>query len=111
MQDCESNCNRVAPKSGRYCFDSCVEYCGQEDRRDGLSGSISNELSEIGWASAFDPGRLIPGRRAQGVVYGADLPPALPMPGLGAFLRKAVTGGARPGGGPASVEALGGVKK
>jgi hypothetical protein len=87
MKDCESNCNRVAPKSGRfvaavtapavatacslspppaiapplspplpsialfpianpilapasrYCFDSCVDYCQQTDRRDGLSGT------------------------------------------------------------------------
>jgi hypothetical protein len=142
MKDCESNCNRVAPKSGRYCFDSCVDYCQQSDRRDGLSGalqplivaragrrsaprrlqldclpsptfvlagSVSNEAAEVGWASAYDPGRFLPGRRAKGVVYGDDRPPALPLPELGAALRKAVTGGARPGGGPSSVEALGGV--
>jgi len=150
MKDCESNCNRVAPKSGRYCFDSCVDYCQQNDRRDGLSGtplprapsshaqgrwaptfcsltvlpltpslfptgrwslagSISNDAAEVGWASAYDPGRFLPGKSAKGVVYGDDRPPALPLPEFSATLRKAVTGGARPGGGPSSVEALGGV--
>jgi len=100
----------VAPKSGRYCFDSCVEYCEQADRRDGLSGSVSNEGAEVGFASAYDPRRFLPGNSPTGVVYGSDTPPGLPLPGLAATLRKAVTGGARTGGGPSSVEAAGGVR-
>jgi len=87
-----------------------VEYCEQADRRDGLSGSVSNDGAEIGWASAYDPLRFIPGKQPKGVVYGSDRPPALPLPELAPTLRKAVTGGARPNGGPASVEALGGVR-
>mmetsp|Transcript_3480 Transcript_3480/g.5832 ORF Transcript_3480/g.5832 Transcript_3480/m.5832 type:complete len:165 (-) Transcript_3480:76-570(-) len=112
MGDCESNCNRVAPKSSRYCFDSCSEYCSQTDRRDGLSGSVSNEAAEVGWASAYDPKRLLPGSVPRGVVYGQDTPPALPDAfNLGPVLRRAVTGGATPNGGPASVEALGGISR
>ena len=120
LQDCQSNCFRVAPKSGRYCLDSCAEYCDQPDRRDGLSGSISNDAAEaplpshasphlppsprhivpfqnnqtevhdastlgcrahrafppaqVGWASAYDPKRFLPGQGPQGVVYGEDRP-------------------------------------
>jgi len=57
FRDCESNCNRVAPRSGRYCEASCNDYCAQDDRRDGLSGSVSSEGAEIGLASAYDLGR------------------------------------------------------
>jgi hypothetical protein len=58
-----------------------------------LAGSVSNDAAEVGWASAYDPGRFLPGRSAKGVVYGEDRPPALPLPELGATLRKAVGGG------------------
>ena len=53
MKTCVSNCDRVAPGSGSYCKDSCVEYCAQEDRKDGLSGSVSTEGAEFGFASSF----------------------------------------------------------
>ena len=111
MLDCESTCNRLAPGSTRYCFTSCSEYCAATDRRDGLSGSVSNEAAEIGWASAVDPSRFIPGVAPKAVQYGSDRPPALPdVFGVNAKLRKAITGGATPNGGPASVEAQGGVQ-
>ena len=55
LQDCQSNCFRVAPKSGRYCLDSCAEYCDQPDRRDGLSGSISNDAAEAPLPSDASP--------------------------------------------------------
>jgi len=111
LQDCQSNCFRVAPKSGRYCLDSCAEYCDQPDRRDGLSGSISNDAAEVGWASAYDPKRFLPGQSPQGVVYGEDRPPALPDAlNLAPTLRRAIVGGGTPNGGPASVEALGGAR-
>ena len=79
FRDCESNCNRVAPRSGRYCETNCNDYCAQDDRRDGLSGSISSEGAEIGLASAYDIGGKVTGV-PQGVVYGADRPPALQLP-------------------------------
>jgi len=112
MQDCTSNCNRVAPRSTRYCESSCVEYCAADDRRDGLSGSVSSEGAEIGWASGFDPGRLIPGSAPKPVVYGDDRPPALPdVFNLAPTLRKVVTGGSVPSGkGRWSVEGQGGVE-
>ena len=112
MQDCTENCNRVAPKSTRYCESSCVDYCDQDDRRDGLSGSVSSQGAEIGWASAYSPSRLIPGAQPKAVPYGEDRPPALPdVFGVGASLRKAVTGGAPvTGDGRWSVEGQGGVE-
>ena len=77
--DCTQNCNRVAPRSVRYCETSCVDYCAQDDRRDGLSGSISSEGSEVGLLSAYDlPSRATGKQRA--VPYGEDRPPALALP-------------------------------
>ena len=40
-----------------YCKTSCIDYCAQDDRRDGLSGSVSSDGAEFGWASSI-------GRRA-----------------------------------------------
>lgn len=31
-----------------YCTDSCTSYCAQEDRTDGLSGSVSAANGEVG---------------------------------------------------------------
>jgi len=110
MLDCEENCNRLAPRSTRYCESSCLDYCSAEDRRDGLSGSVNSEAAEVGWASAVDPSRFIPGVAPKAVPYGEDRPPALPdVFGVAPSLRKAITGGATPKGGPASVEGQGGV--
>ena len=78
MLDCEENCNRVAPASTRYCYNSCVDYCAQGDRQDGLSGSVNSEAAEVGWASAVDPSRFLPGAAPKAVPYGEDRPPALP---------------------------------
>ena len=103
MLDCEDNCNRVAPRSTRYCSTSCLEYCATDNRRDGLSGSVSSEAAEVGWASAVDPSRFLPGAVPKAVPYGEDRPPALPdVFGVSASLRRAVTGGSspQPGGGP-----------
>ena len=46
--DCTQNCLKVAPGSKEYCKMSCVDYCAQTDREDGLSGSISSNKGETG---------------------------------------------------------------
>ena len=103
LQDCLQNCARLAGGSIGYCKTSCNEYCDQDDRRDGLSGSISSEGAEFGWASAFK-NPLAPQKP---VVYGTDRPPGLPdVFGVNQALRKAVTGGDLTGG----VEGQGGVR-
>ena len=54
----------------QYCLENCKSYCAQEDRTDGLSGSVSSDGGEVG----------ILGRNT--VVKGEDKPPALSLPGL-----------------------------
>ena len=88
--DCIQNCNRVAPKSGRYCESSCNEYCAQDDRRDGLSGSIDSSNAEVGLLSAFDLGSKVSGKAPVGVPYGEDRPPALSLGAFDSMLREAV---------------------
>lgn len=63
----------------------------QGDRRDGLSGSLSNTgASDVGWASALDPSQLLPNQPKKGVVV--DRPPGLPdVFNLAPTLRKART--------------------
>jgi len=91
MKTCLSNCGRVAPGSGSYCTDSCIEYCAQDDRKDGLSGSVSTDGAEFGFASSFK----LPNAPQKPTVYGDDLPPGLPdVFGVNKALRKAVTGNA-----------------
>ncbi|EOD04551.1 hypothetical protein EMIHUDRAFT_221046 [Emiliania huxleyi CCMP1516] len=121
LQDCQSNCFRVAPKSGRYCLDSCAEYCDQPDRRDGLSGSISNDAAEAPLPSDASPHlppsprHIVPFQKNQKegcttpLRWGAGAsPPALPDAlNLAPTLRRAIVGGGTPNGGPASVEAFG----
>jgi hypothetical protein len=51
MKDCLRNCNKVAPGSPDYCKDSCTDYCAETDRKDGLSGSVSDEGGEVSTAS------------------------------------------------------------
>ena len=95
MKTCLSNCNRVAAGSGSYCKDSCDEYCAQDDRKDGLSGSVSTEGAEFGFASSFK----LPNAPQKPTVYGDDKPPGLPdVFGVNKALRKAVTGGDLTGG-------------
>ena len=53
-----------------YCVDNCSSYCQQEDRTDGLSGSVSSDGGEVG----------ILGRNT--VVKGDDKPPVISLPGL-----------------------------
>lgn len=70
MSDCLKNCKLIAPKDPGYCLENCKSYCAQEDRTDGLSGSISSDGGEVG----------ILGRST--VVKGEDKPPSLSLPGL-----------------------------
>jgi hypothetical protein len=73
--DCYKNCKLIAPKDDIYCKESCTEYCNQEDRQDGLSGSISSDKGEVGiLGGSFGTGT---------VVKGQDKPPSLGrIPGL-----------------------------
>jgi hypothetical protein len=73
--DCYKNCKALAPKDDAYCKESCTDYCTQEDRQDGLSGSISSEKGEVGiLGGSFGTGT---------VVKGQDKPPTLGrIPGL-----------------------------
>lgn len=70
-KDCVKNCIRVAPGSKAYCEESCTDYCAQDDRTDGLSGSISNTGGETG----IFGGSPIEGGAS--VVRGEDRPPQL----------------------------------
>ena len=92
--DCTENCNRVAPRSVKYCENSCIDYCGQDDRRDGLSGSVSSEGAEVGLISAYDLGARATGKQ-RAVPYGEDqfFAPGNILPsGLQEKLRSAVNG-------------------
>ena len=73
--DCYKNCIALAPKDNVYCSESCTDYCLQDDREDGLSGSISSEKGEVGiLGGSFGTGT---------VVKGQDKPPVLgKIPGL-----------------------------
>ncbi len=53
-----------------YCLENCKSYCAQEDRTDGLSGSVSSEGGEVGILGTST------------VVKGEDKPPSLRLPGL-----------------------------
>jgi hypothetical protein len=48
LQDCMKECKKVAPKDPEYCLSNCNDYCAQEDRADGLSGSVSAASGEVG---------------------------------------------------------------
>ena len=77
----------------------------QDDRRDGLSGSVSTEGAEVGWASSFKS-PLEPQKPA---VYGSDKPPGLPdVFGTNSALRNAITGGGA--GASGNVQEFGGVR-
>ena len=92
MLDCSQNCNLVALGSKDYCEATCVDYCAQDDRRDGLSGSVSAEGGEIGWSSAYDFKSRATGAIST-VPYGEDRPPALPdLFGINKVLRDTVQG-------------------
>jgi hypothetical protein len=72
--DCFKNCKAIAPKNLDYCTDSCLEYCAQPDRQDGLSGSVSAAQGEVG---------ILGGSFGQGtVVKGEDKPPVVRLSGL-----------------------------
>lgn len=76
--DCQSNCVRNAPGSTAYCKQTCDEYCAQPDRRDGLSGSVSSDAGEVGFASAFDYTNRVTRKLNSNVEYGTDRLPAVP---------------------------------
>ena len=48
FDDCFKNCKKVAPKDPEYCTTNCRDYCDQDDRQDGLSGSVSSDSGEVG---------------------------------------------------------------
>ena len=94
--DCTQNCNRVAKGSFRYCESSCADYCLQDDREDGLSGSVNNNRGEVGLLSAYDLAAKVTGQAPAGVPFGEDRPPAFAMPSaLSDALRSAVKAGDR----------------
>jgi len=70
MADCLKNCKLIAPKDPAYCNGSCSEYCAQEDRTDGLSGSVSSTGGETGILGLGT------------VSKGEDKPPGFKVPGL-----------------------------
>ena len=70
IKDCTTNCNRVSGgKNDAYCGVQCEDYCGQTDREDGLSGSVSSSKGYLGWSS--------PLRLGSTVEYGEDRPPTV----------------------------------
>lgn len=72
--DCFKNCKLIAPKDLDYCNAECRDYCAQEDRTDGLSGSVSSSGGEVG---------ILGGTFGSGtVVKGEDKPPSITLPGL-----------------------------
>lgn len=74
VTDCLKNCKKIAPKDPDYCNMNCNEYCSQEDRTDGLSGSVSAANGEVG---------ILGGSFGQGTVpKGEDKPPSINLPGL-----------------------------
>lgn len=70
MTDCLKNCKKIAPQDAAYCLDTCKSYCEQDDRTDGLSGSVSSDGGEVG----------LLGRNT--VTKGDDKPPVVSLPGL-----------------------------
>lgn len=69
FQDCVKNCKKIAPKDPDYCLTSCQEYCEQEDRTDGLSGSVSAESGEVGLlGGTFGQGTVPKGEDRVGVI-------------------------------------------
>jgi hypothetical protein len=48
FKDCMQNCKLIAPKDPDYCLANCKGYCEQDDRTDGLSGSVSSTTGEVG---------------------------------------------------------------
>ena len=83
----------MAPRSYGYCQSSCEDYCRQDDRQDGLSGSVGWSGSDLGLASAYDLGAKVPGAKPRGVPYGEDRLPSLGLPkGVQNALRDAVAG-------------------
>jgi hypothetical protein len=78
FQDCVKNCKKIAPKDPDYCLNSCQEYCEQEDRTDGLSGSVSAESGEVGLlGGTFGQGTVPKGEDRVGVIYSISILAAL----------------------------------
>eukprot|EP00588_Corethron_pennatum_P008930 CAMPEP_0194276622 /NCGR_PEP_ID=MMETSP0169-20130528/9163_1 /TAXON_ID=218684 /ORGANISM="Corethron pennatum, Strain L29A3" /LENGTH=177 /DNA_ID=CAMNT_0039020379 /DNA_START=100 /DNA_END=633 /DNA_ORIENTATION=- len=70
MNDCVKNCKIIAPNDPAYCQENCKGYCSQDDRTDGLSGSVSSDGGEKGILGINT------------VVKGKDKPPSISIPGL-----------------------------
>jgi len=74
VSDCLKNCKKIAPKDLDYCQATCSDYCAQDNRTDGLSGSVSASGGEVG---------ILGGTFGQGTVpKGDDRPPSFKLPGL-----------------------------
>mmetsp|Transcript_50825 Transcript_50825/g.146657 ORF Transcript_50825/g.146657 Transcript_50825/m.146657 type:complete len:157 (-) Transcript_50825:21-491(-) len=74
FSDCNKNCLKIAPKDKDYCSMTCTDYCAQDDRTDGLSGSVSAAGGEVG---------ILGGTFGQGTVpKGEDKPPSVNLPFL-----------------------------
>lgn len=78
MGDCTANCVRNAPGSVAYCKDTCVDYCAQTDRRDGLTGSVNSDAGEIGLSTFYDYTNRVTGKLNSNVNFGTDRPPSVP---------------------------------
>jgi len=70
FSDCLKSCKAIAPKDTAYCTENCKAYCEQDDRTDGLSGSVSSSGGETGILGTYT------------VVKGEDKPPTIKIPGL-----------------------------
>ena len=74
VTDCLKNCKKIAPKDPDYCAMNCRDYCEQDDRTDGLSGSVSAASGEVG---------ILGGAWGQGTVpKDEDKLPGIKLPGL-----------------------------
>lgn len=62
FKDCVKNCKQIAPKDPDYCIATCKDYCEQDDRNDGLSGSVSSTGGEVGiLGGSFQQGTVTKG--------------------------------------------------
>lgn len=62
FKDCMKNCKLIAPKDPEYCLGNCKSYCEQDDRQDGLSGSVSSSSGEVGiLGGTFGQGTVVKG--------------------------------------------------
>jgi len=71
-RDCYKNCVIVAPGSDDYCKASCTDYCQQDDRHDGLSGSVDSSSGETGLFGGSIDRNTISDRPPRGIKFIPD---------------------------------------